>query len=130
MNIGLKMGSPCCQRRNRKHNVGSVAPVVLYRGFRRRFCISNIFIAIRPMPMKRQSSDKKFGLQRYAPEFSGTACDEHEFQDGNFPSFPENPEKNNCGVDVRPRSASETLRRMFSSKRRDSESSIDIDRQN
>ena len=37
---------------------------------------------------------------------------------------------NNYGVDVGPRSASGKLRRMFGSKRRDSESSTDIDRQN
>ena len=40
----------------------------------------------------------------------------------------EKHEKNNSGADVGPRSASEKPRRMFGSKQRDSESSIDIDR--
>ena len=41
-----------------------------------------------------------------------------------------NAGKNIYGANVGPRSASEKRRRMFSSKRRDSESSTDIDRQN
>ena len=42
----------------------------------------------------------------------------------------ENPGKNYYGADVGPRSTSEKLRRMFSLKRRDYESSAGIDRQN
>ena len=40
------------------------------------------------------------------------------------------PEKNNYGGDLGPRSASGRPTRMFGSKRRESESSTDIDRQN
>ena len=40
----------------------------------------------------------------------------------------EKPEKCNSGADVEPRSASEKLGRVFTSKRRDSESSTNIDR--
>ena len=40
-----------------------------------------------------------------------------------------NPDESISGADVGPRSALEKLRRMFISKRRDSESSTDIDRQ-
>ena len=42
----------------------------------------------------------------------------------------EKPEKNKYGADIAPASASEELRQMFSPKRRDSESSTGIDRQN
>ena len=42
----------------------------------------------------------------------------------------ENPEKNIYGADVGANIGSEKLRRMFISKRRDSGSSADIDRQN
>ena len=41
----------------------------------------------------------------------------------------ENSKKSNSGADVGPRSGSEKLERMFGSKRQDSESSTDIDRQ-
>ena len=94
------------------------------------YCYCSIIIIVGPMPMETQSFHKKFELQRYSPENFRYSLLWARFFKPKVPNFLGKHEENYFGADVRPRSASEKLRPMFSLKRRDSDCSTDIDRQN
>ena len=78
------------------------------------------------MPMETQSSDENFEFKIFQVQLLLLSTI-HKMERA---KLLENPEKNDSGADVGPRSASEKLTRKFGSDRRDSESSTDIDRQN
>ena len=80
--------------------------------------------------METQVPTKSLNSKDTHHKFSGTAYAMGTFLKTESSNLLENPEKNDSGADVGPRLASEKLRRMFGSKRRDSASSTNIDRRN